>query len=418
MDGSINIVSIPGLSQTPKKEVRIMLNVRRNVKRDVILLIAAAFVLGNVVFVGSAMAKESVTVVAILPQTGSHATWGVRATNGIRLGVKQVNAAGGLLGKQVKLEILDTQGKPAVSVAAMRKAVQMKPYVVFGTNMSSSTIVNMKILEKAGIPQFPGSTSPNVTNQGNKNIFPIRVNAENIMKKVKDWMVDVIGTRKLAIMYLSEEYGKAALDSLTKLLEGTNVAVVEILSTDGGQTDFTGELLRIQKSGADTLYIIGRTDENARKMIQAKKLGLNFRIIGMENMTGPDIIKLAGPAAEGVATIVDNTYKAEALQPMAKAYKAEYGEWPSRNSVESWFSVVLVAAATEAVGKFDQQALKDFLHGNTMCAKDHKWLPLDIHYDNAGVFDRETYEVMVKNGEQVVNEILAPLHPENFGKCK
>ena len=62
----------------------------------------------------------------------------------------------------------------------------MKPYVVFGTNMSSSTLVNMEILEKAGIPQFPGSTSPNVTNQGNKNIFPIRVNAENIMLKVKE----------------------------------------------------------------------------------------------------------------------------------------------------------------------------------------------------------------------------------------
>lgn len=389
-----------------------------NVRWYVVVLIVATLILGNFVFVHGVVAQEPVTVVAVLPQTGSHATWGVRATNGIRLGVKQINDAGGLLGRPLKLEILDTQGKPAVSVAAMRKAVQMKPYVVFGTNMSSSTIVNMKILEKAGIPQFPGSTSPNVTNQGNKNIFPIRVNAENIMKKVKDWIVDVIGTKKLAIMYLSEEYGKAALDSLTKLLEGTDVEVVEVLSTDGGQTDFTGELLRIQKSGADTLYIIGRTDENARKMMQAKKLGLSVRIIGMENMTGPDIIKLAGEAAEGVATIVDNTYKAGALKPMAEAYKAEYGEWPSRNSVESWLSVVLVAAATEAVGEFDQQKLKDFLHDSTMCAKDHKWLPLDIHYDEAGVFDRETYEVMVKNGEQVVNEILAPLHPENFGACK
>ncbi len=387
-------------------------------KKSILVVIAATLILGSFVVINELAAQEPVTVIAVLPQTGSHATWGVRATNGIRLGVKQINDAGGLLGRPLKLEILDTQGKPAVSVAAMRKAVQKKPYVVFGTNMSSSTIVNMEILEKAGIPQFPGSTSPNVTNQGNKNIFPIRVNAENIMKKVKDWIVDVIGTEKLAIMYLSEEYGKAALDSLTALLEGTDVAVVEVLSTDGGQTDFTGELMRIQKSGADTLYIIGRTDENARKMIQVEKLGLNVRIIGMENMTGPDIIKLAGEAAEGVATIVDNTYKIDAMKPMAEAYKAEYGEWPSRNSVESWLSVVLVAAATEAVGEFDQQKLKDFLHANTMCAEEHPWLPVDIHYDEAGVLDRETYEVMVKNGEQVVNEILAPLHPENFEQCK
>jgi len=362
--------------------------------------------------------KEPVTVVAVLPQSGSHATWGVRAINGIKLAIDQINEAGGLLGTPIELKVSDTQGKPAVSVAAMRKAVQMKPYVVLGTNMSSSTLVNMEILEKAGIPQFPGSTSPNVTNQGNKNIFPIRVNAANIMLKVKDWIVDVIGSKKLAIMYLSEEYGKAALDSLTKLLKGTGVEIVEVLSTDGGQADFTGELLRVQKSGADTLYIIGRTDENARKMIQAQKLGLNVRIIGMDNMTGPEIVKLAGDAADGVATIVDDTFKLDAFKSMAEAYKARHDEWPSRNSVESWLSVMLLAAATEAVGEFDQQKLRDFLHNNTLCAKDHEWLPVSLHYDGNGMLDRETYEVMTKNGEEVVNQTLAPRNPSNFTQCK
>lgn len=384
-----------------------------------VLIVLATILVGGLLFAeGQKEEEEAVTVVAVLPQSGPHATWGVRATNGIRLGIDQVNEAGGLLGRQLDLHIMDTEGKPAVSVAAMRKAVEMEPYVVFGTNMSSSTLVNMEILEKAGIPQFPGSTSPNVTNQGNKNVFPIRVNAENIMLKVRDWIVDAIESEKLAIMYLSEEYGKAALDSLTELLEGTSVEIVEILSTDKGQTDFTGELLRVKKSGADTLYIIGRTDENARKMIQAKKLGVNVRIIGMDNMTGPEIVKLAGDAANGVATIVDDTYKLDAFQPMAKAYKERYDEWPSRNSVESWLSVMLVAAATEAVGEFDQQKLRDYLHDNTLCAKDHKWLPVSLHYDEWGVLDRETYEVMTKDGDEVVNQILAPRHPENFTQCE
>jgi branched-chain amino acid transport system substrate-binding protein len=394
-----------------------MFSSRRYFQRTAILAVLAVVLIGGSIF-ATPQAEDSVIVVAVLPQSGSQATWGVRAINGIKLAVDQINEAGGLLGRQLNLQILDTEGKPAVSVAAMRKAVEMKPYVVFGTNMSSSTLVNMEILEKAGIPQFPGSTSPNVTNQGNKNIFPIRVNAENTMVKVRDWIVDVIGTKKLAIMYLSEEYGKAGLDSLTKVLEGSGVEIVEVLSTDGGQADFTGELLRIQRSGADTLYIIGRTDENARKMMQIKKLGLDIRVIGMDNMTGPEIVKLAGDAANGVATIVDDTFKLDAFKPMAEAYNARYGEYPSRNSVESWLSVMLVAAATEAVGEFDQQKLKDYLHGNTLCAKDHRWLPVSLHYDEWGVLDRETYEVMTANGEEVVNQILAPRNPENFTQCK
>jgi branched-chain amino acid transport system substrate-binding protein len=386
--------------------------------KTAILVVLAVVLIGGSIFATPQQEGEEVTMIAVLPQSGPHATWGVRATNGIKLAVEQVNEAGGLLGRQINLEVLDTEGKPAVSVAAMRKAVERKPYVVLGTNMSSSTLVNMEILEKAGIPQFPGSTSPNVTNQGNKNIFPIRVNAENIMLKVKDWIVDVIGSKKLAIMFLSEEYGKAALDALTKLLEGSSVEIVEVLSTDKGQTDFTGELLRVKKAGADTLYIIGRTDENARKMMQIKKLGLDVRVIGMDNMTGPEIVKLAGDAANGVATIVDDTFKLDAFKPMAEAYNAKHGEYPSRNSVESWLSVMLVAAATEAVGEFDQQKLRDYLHDNTLCAKDHKWLPVSLHYDEWGVLDRETYEVMTANGEEVVNQILAPRNPEHFSQCK
>ena len=66
----------------------------------------------------------------------------------------------------------------------------------------------------------------------------------------------------------------------------------------------------------------------------------------------------------------------------------------------------------------DQQKLKDFLHENTLCAEDHKWLPVSLHYDQWGVLDRETYEVMTKNGEEVVNKILAPRNPADFSECR
>ena len=134
--------------------------------------------------------NEPVKVVACFPQTGASATWGVLAVEGVRLGVEQINAAGGLLGRPLELVVLDNQGKAAVSVAAMKKAVGLKPYVVFGTNMSGSTIINMEILEKAGIPQFSGSTSPNITLQGNKNIFMACLNANNLTEKSKDWIVN------------------------------------------------------------------------------------------------------------------------------------------------------------------------------------------------------------------------------------
>ena len=110
----------------------------------------------------------------------------------------------------------------------MKKAVGLKPYAVFGTNMSSSTMVNMSILGKAGIPQFSGSTSPKITKQGNRNIFMACMNADNLQKKSKDWIVNVIGSRKMAVIYVADEYGKAMLDSLVSVLEGTKTNIKTI----------------------------------------------------------------------------------------------------------------------------------------------------------------------------------------------
>ena len=341
------------------------------------------------------------------------------AVEGVRLGVEQINAAGGLLGRPLELVVLDNQGKAAVSVAAMKKAVGLKPYVVFGTNMSGSTIINMEILEKAGIPQFSGSTSPNITLQGNKNIFMACLNANNLTEKSKDWIVNVVAARKMAVIYVSDEYGKAMLDSLINSLDGTDTQIIEELATDVGQTDYTGELVRIDNSGTDTVYIIQRADEIARILKQADKLGLTkkMRIVGTETLIGPDTIKLAGESAEGVAAISDLTYKDASMWPMAVAYKMRFGEFPAHDPIKQYLSVMIVASATEAIGSFDQQEIKDFLHNRTLCAKDYRWLPVDIHYDENGILDRESYELMVKNGDQVINSVLSPVHPENFKEC-
>jgi len=363
--------------------------------------------------------NEPVKVVACFPQTGSSATWGVLAVEGIRLAVEQINAAGGLLGRPLELIVLDNQGKGAVSVAAMKKAVGLKPYVVFGTNMSGSTIINMEILEKAGIPQFSGSVSPNITQQGNKNIFMACLNAENLAKKSKDWIVDVVAARKMAVIYVSDEYGKAMKDNLVNSLSETETQVIGEFATDVGQTDYTGELVRINNSEADTIYIIQRCDEIARILKQADKLGLTekVRIIGTETLIGPDTYKLAGECAEGVAAISDLTYKDASIWPMAVAYKMRFGEFPAHDAIKQYLSVMIVATATEAIGSFDQQGIKDFLHNRTLCAKGYRWLPVDIHYDENGILDRESYELMVKNGNQVVNSVLSPVHTENFKEC-
>jgi len=382
-----------------------------------ILVIFLGILLGN--GIGIAEEKSTVRVVSAFPLTGTNAAWGTKALEGVRLGIEQINTAGGLLGKQLELEPLDTQGKPPVSVAAMKKAVTLEPYVVFGTVMSGSTIVNMWTLEKAGIPQFVGSRATTITEQGNKNIFRTTLSSKRVVEKSKDWIVNVLGSRKLAIIYISDEYGITTLDDLVEALKGEKTEIVEKIAVEHGQVDFTGQLVKIQQSEADVLFTILHGEECVKVVKQATKLGLRdkMKIVGAEALVLPAYVKIMQEDAEGLSTIFCEAYDVPSMWPMAVAYKTKYGEFPGNDAIKMYLGVMVAAAGTEKIGVFDQQKLKDYLHGRTLCASQHRWLPVDVHYDENGELDRGSYEVTIKDGKQTVTKSLSPVHPENFAEC-
>jgi len=103
---------------------------------------------------------ETVKIGIVCELSGSGAPAGMRWQRGILMAVDEINAADGILGRQIETFSLDSKTEPPVSVAAMKKAIEKEPYVVMGTVYSSSTVVNMSVLQKAGIPQFTGSTAP------------------------------------------------------------------------------------------------------------------------------------------------------------------------------------------------------------------------------------------------------------------
>jgi len=112
---------------------------------------------------------DTVKIGIVAEMSGAGARVGARWERGILLAVEEINAAGGILGNKIETFTLDTKTEPPVSVAAMKKAIEKEPFVIMGTVYSSSTVVNMGILQKAGIPQIVGSEATGVTQKGNPN---------------------------------------------------------------------------------------------------------------------------------------------------------------------------------------------------------------------------------------------------------
>jgi branched-chain amino acid transport system substrate-binding protein len=378
------------------------------------------FLVALTLFPGFAVAAEPATIGIVCELSGPGATVGMNWERGVLMAVEEINGTGGILGRKIETFSLDTKTEAPVSVAAMKKAVERKPFVVMGTVFSGSTIVNMPILQQAGIPQFSGSTAPSLTKQGNLNFFRTSYGTDISMLKVVKWLTEVLKVKKLALIYASTEHGKGGRDALMTLLKPKGVEFVTDIATEMTQTDFTGELARVKTSGADTLFIFQHEDANARILPQVREMGLDklMRIVGHVTLLTEDVIKLAKESANGIQGHVGESPYAPPLKPIGDKYLNKYRELPDHNFFQAYIGTYVVKAVAEETGGFDQQKFRDYLHNRTLCVKDHPGIRMDLYYDDKGDIDRDSFLVTVQNQKHVITGTLGPLNPEKFQKCK
>jgi branched-chain amino acid transport system substrate-binding protein len=236
------------------------------------------------------------------------------------------------------------------------------------------------------------------------------------MQKVVKWLTEVIQAKNLAIVYVNNAFGKGGRDALVDLLSKKGVNIVADVATDPGQSDFTGELARVKTSGADTLFVYLHEEESGRILPQIRDLAVDkvMKIVGHVTLLGSDVIRLAGDAANGVEGHVGLTPVANELKPVAERCEKRFGEGPDHNFYKAYINVYAVKAAVEAIGAFDQQKLRDFLHNRTLYVKDHPGILMDLYFDENGDIDRQSFLVVIKDQKPVIKDILEPLHPERF----
>ena len=135
-----------------------------------------------------AAAQAPVKIYNIVELSGGGATAGTNFDNGAKLAFKEINAAGGILGRKVDVISVDTQTNPGIAKALAQKAVDDGAYVVMGPVFSGSIIVGMAETKKAEIPNFTGGEAANITQQGNPYIFRTSFTQSTAMPKVAKYL--------------------------------------------------------------------------------------------------------------------------------------------------------------------------------------------------------------------------------------
>jgi branched-chain amino acid transport system substrate-binding protein len=363
---------------------------------------------------GASLAQQGpVTIVGLMELSGTGTTAGTNFDNGVKLAVKEINAAGGILGRKIEYTTMDTQSAPQTAKALAQKAVDQSAYVVMGPVFSGSFIVSMAETKRAEIPNFTGGEAANITQQGNPYVFRTSFTQSTAMPKLARYIKDTVKAKSVAMIWVNNDFGKGGRDSMAKALEAQGIKVAADISTDPGQVDFSAAVLKAKQSNADALFVYTNEEESARALRELKKQGYDKPIIGETTLTGQKVIELAGEAANGAVAHVGLTV--DAPQPAIKAFdekfQKEYKYKSDHNGMKGYSGMYVVKAVTEKIGKFDGKAFAKAMHGVTIRVKDAPGVLLDVHFDNNGDLDRESFLVKVVGGKQVVTATLPPVQP-------
>jgi len=352
-----------------------------------------------------------VKIVGLVELSGQLATAGTNFDNGAKLAFKEINAAGGILGRKIDYVSMDVQTNPGVSKGLAAKAVDDGAYVVLGPVGSGDFIVSMEETRRAEIPNFTGGEAASLTQKGNPYVFRTSFTQETSMPKLARYIKDKVKAKSVAMIWANNDFGKGGRDMMAKALDAQGIKVVADISTDQGQVDFSGPVLKAKQSGADALFIYVNEEESARALRELRKQGYDKPIIGETTLTGQKVIELAGEAANGAVAHVGLT--ADAPQPAIKAFdqkfQAEYKYKSDHNGMKGYSAAYVVKAITEKIGKFDPKAFAKATHGAKLSAKDNPGILLDVSFDDKGDLDRESFLVTVVNGKGAVTETLPPI---------
>jgi len=359
----------------------------------------------------TAQAQQTIKIAVLQELSGAGATAGTNFKNCVELAVKEINAAGGILGKKIETNVSDTQSNPGVAKGLASKAVDDGVFAVFGPTFSGSMLVSMSETKRAEVPNFTGAEAAAITQQGNPYVFRTSFTQTNSMPKVARYIASNLKAKSVAVIYVNNDFGKGGRDAFRKAAETAGVKVLADISTDSGQVDFSAPVLKAKQSNADAVFVYTNEEESARALRELRKQGWSKPIVGETTLTGQKVIDLAGDAANGALAHVGLTVDAPipAMRAFRAKFEKEYRYVSDHNGIKGYTGIYILKAGIEKAGKLDRVAVAKALHGLSVSAAKEPGVIMDVSVDANGDLDRESFITEVKNGKQEVKETLPPL---------
>lgn len=355
----------------------------------------------------SGWAVEPIPIGFITPLTGSPALEGAFIAQGVDLAVAEINAAGGVLGRPVKVIVEDGRADPQESTSAAEKLiVRDRVVALVGAWASSATLAVMNTVARHKIPFVVEiSTNPKITESGNPWVFRIAsteaVNSAFVVPKLVER-----GFGAVHLVAVNNDWGRGAVEYHQPAFQAAGAKVTGAEYYNVNEVDFKPILLKARSSGAKAVMFTGdiRATANFRK--QMRELGLTQPVYLSGGQTLSTLGKVSGlDLLEGVYLLgytipnaLEGDPRSPLLQTFVQKFKARFPQYePERGTVHAYDAIMLLADAMARARSLEPEALR-----TALAAAKYRGLTGDIAFDATGQSRPALFLTQVKGGKQVV----------------
>ena len=338
------------------------------------------FILSIVTTSVIASAQDEIIVGEFASLTGGSASFGQSSHKGTQLAVDELNAAGGVLGKKIKLITEDDQSLAGQPATIVRKLItQDKAIAILGEVASSKSLEAAPICQQNKIPMIsPASTNPKVTEVGDY-IFRVCF-IDPFQGTVMSKFALGKGFKNVAILTdVKQDYSVGLSEFFVKHFTANGGTIVKDQKYSTNDKDFKAQLTSIKSAKPDAIFVPGYYGEVSLIARQAKQLGIKVPLLGGDGWVGDSLLKVAGTALDGsfFSSHFSAEDKAPETQNFVQKYKAKYGNVPDDMAALGYDSAMILADAIKRAGGTDSAKLRDAI----AATKDFKAITGNITID-------------------------------------
>lgn len=295
--------------------------------------------------------------------TGSGASYGEAITNGIKLAHGELKDS--MENVEIDLLIEDSAGKQEQALSSAQKLIHSSQVsAIIGPTLSTEMNVVGPEANANGVPILGSSNTAEDIPQIGEYVFRNSIPEALAIPASVQAAVEAYDVKKVAILYGNDDvFTKSGFDTMKKVAEDMGLEIVTIESFQKGQADYNAQLTKIKGASPDLILCSALYNEGAVILNQARKLGIETPFVGGNGFNSPEVIKIAGDAANGliVATPWFAAKKDPKVQAFVEAYEEAYGVQPDQFAAQAYDAYYILAEAIKRADSANRDAIRDAL---------------------------------------------------------